>query len=126
MAIRCANLEVFTAKGLKMLGQGGWATRPAACMLWLLVGILSIMVLTAAVHDYHLRKRLCLWHDEQLLVNGPDDAECWLIAISRDILTTFVLDILGVVKNAEKLKIKFFTFFIIFMSFAPAYEFANA
>merc|ERR1719424_2062903 len=90
-----------------MLGQGDWATRPAACMLWSLVIILSLMVLTAAVHDHHLRKRLCLWHDERLLVYGPDESECWLLAISRDIFTTFVLDVLGVVKNAEKLKIKF-------------------
>ena len=68
--------------------------------------ILIVMLLAASVNDHHLRKRRCLWHDERLLV-CPDDSGWILLSISRDIISTFVMEVLGVVPSAEKLKIKF-------------------
>lgn len=103
-AIRCSNLGVFTVESFKALRGGHWAQRPAACILWSLSAFLLAVLVLAKAYDYHMRGRLQLWHDELLLVHGPDDRECWLLSVTRDMCQTCVLDVLGVVRNADKLK----------------------
>eukprot|EP00928_Gymnodinium_smaydae_P088203 TRINITY_DN7231_c0_g4_i1.p2 TRINITY_DN7231_c0_g4~~TRINITY_DN7231_c0_g4_i1.p2 ORF type:complete len:327 (+),score=62.15 TRINITY_DN7231_c0_g4_i1:80-982(+) len=103
LALTCSNLGVLASAKWSNLFHGNWYRRAPAVVLHIMFAAYIIMMIFAWRFDAKKHVQ-CGFKSELLLVEGEEEAECWLKAIWKDVVQTMVLDTIGVIKNADKLK----------------------
>eukprot|EP00928_Gymnodinium_smaydae_P020507 TRINITY_DN17924_c0_g1_i1.p1 TRINITY_DN17924_c0_g1~~TRINITY_DN17924_c0_g1_i1.p1 ORF type:complete len:818 (-),score=124.44 TRINITY_DN17924_c0_g1_i1:143-2392(-) len=103
LAIACSNIGILAPDKLANIFRGTWPTRTPAIVLNTSFCIYIVVMLCAYFFDRSHRQN-CTWKREFLLIEGEEESVCWLKEVWRDVVQTLILDTIGVVKNADKLK----------------------
>eukprot|EP00928_Gymnodinium_smaydae_P090812 TRINITY_DN7453_c0_g1_i2.p1 TRINITY_DN7453_c0_g1~~TRINITY_DN7453_c0_g1_i2.p1 ORF type:complete len:898 (-),score=135.05 TRINITY_DN7453_c0_g1_i2:96-2789(-) len=102
-AVTCSNVGVLSPDKMANIFKGTWYRRAPAIVMYCAIGVFVALLSYAGMLDYNSRKQN-RFKEDCFLVEGDEAAACWLIEIWRDIIQTLVLDTIGVIKNADKVK----------------------
>eukprot|EP00928_Gymnodinium_smaydae_P071870 TRINITY_DN5534_c0_g1_i4.p1 TRINITY_DN5534_c0_g1~~TRINITY_DN5534_c0_g1_i4.p1 ORF type:complete len:884 (+),score=167.03 TRINITY_DN5534_c0_g1_i4:523-3174(+) len=102
-AFTCSNVGVLSPDKMANMFKGTWYSRSPAIIMYCAVSIYLVALVCAGIFDCRSRKQR-RFKDEDFFLEGDEDAQCWLLQIWRDIVQTLILDTIGVIKNADKIK----------------------